>query len=382
MSKYLLDTVKLSGISEMYDLANKMGGDLVRFETGGVDFPTPEHIIKSANASMLEGGTNYAPYKGHDSLRSAISIKLARKNNIHKRLDDIMVTMGASEALFLVFQAILQNGDEVILADPSWPHFSEMIKLARGVPVGVPFISADGQEFDASLLEDRITPQTRAILINSPHNPTGNVLSDNDIRQVSEIARRKGMLVISDEVYEDLVYDTNKHLSIGATYENVISLFSFSKTYAMCGWRLGYIAADSKLIDAMTKLHIYSVTCLPSFIQMAGQTALEGDQSGVSKMAKQYEQRRDCLVAGLNSIPHIKCPVPKGALYAWPDISHYGKSKDVAKMLVEKSRCVTVPGSAFGSKGEGKLRLSLSLSTDRINEGTTRIKEALCKLDV
>jgi aspartate/methionine/tyrosine aminotransferase len=377
MTKELVEGAKLSGISEMYDLANRMGTDLIRFETGGVDFPTPGHIIRSANAAMLEGKTNYAPYKGHDNLRSAIAGKLERKNGIHKGIEEILVTTGGSEALFLLFQTMLGKGDEVILANPSWPHFAEMIRLSDGLPVEVPFLSEDGQRFDGALLEQAITSRTAAILINSPHNPTGNVLSKSNLEQIAEIAGPKNIPVISDEVYEDLVYDSNKHVSMGSVYDNVISLYSFSKTYAMCGWRMGYIAANAKLVDAMTKLHIYSVTCVPSFIQMAGQTALEGDQSEVSKMVKAYEQRRNCMVNGLNSIPNIKCPVPKGALYAWPDISHYGSSKDVAKRLLEKSRCVTVPGSAFGSMGEGRLRLSLSLSEDRINEGIKRIKEEL-----
>jgi aspartate/methionine/tyrosine aminotransferase len=362
----------------MYNLANSMGGDLVRFETGGVDFPTPDHIVKSANAAMLEGKT---PYKGNDGLRSAIAAKLERKNGIHKSTEEIMVTTGGSEALFLVFQAMINKGDEVIVANPSWPHFAEMIKLSGGLPVEVPFISKDGQKFDAAPLERAITSRTRAILINSPHNPTGNVLSEDELKQIADLAGQKGIPVISDEVYEDLVYDSNRHVSIGSLYDNVISLYSFSKTYAMCGWRLGYLAADVKLIDTMTKLHIYSVTCVPSFIQMAGQTALEGDQSGVSDMVKAYKQRRNCLINGFNSIPNIKCPIPKGALYAWPDVSYYGKSNDIAKRLVEKARCVTVPGSAFGSSGEGRLRLSLSLSEDRINEGIRRMKEAFSRMD-
>ncbi len=378
MARELIEASRLSGINEMYNLANRMGGDLVRFETGGVDFPTPSHIVKSASDAMSEGKTNYSPYKGHDGLRSAISAKLERKNGIRRGIEEIMVTTGGSEALYLVFQAILGSGDEVIISNPSWPHFAEMIKLSGGVPAGVPFISKDGQRFDAAALENGITPRTRAILINSPHNPTGNVLSKDELEQVAEIAGRKGIPVVSDEVYEDLVYDSNKHVSIGSMYSNVISLYSFSKTYAMCGWRLGYIAADAKLIDAMTKLHIYSVTCVPSFIQMAGQTALEGDQSGVKEMVKAYERRRNRLVKGLNSIPNVRCPLPKGALYAWPDISHYGSSKDVARRLVEQGRCVTVHGSAFGSEGEGRLRLSLSLSEERIDEGVKRVKEELC----
>lgn len=377
MPKNLIETSKLSGISEMFNLANEINGDLIRFETGGVDFDTPKHIINSANQAMLDGKTNYSPYKGTDDLRNAIISKLERKNGIIKKLDDIIVTNGASQALFLTFQALLNKGDEVVLADPSWPHFSEMIKLSEGVPVEVPFLSKDGQGFDATSLENSITSKTRIILINSPHNPTGAVLSKKDLEEVAEIAADKRLTVISDEVYEDFVYDSNKHVSIGSMHENTISIYSFSKTYAMCGWRLGYIAADPKLVNAMVKLHVYSVTCIPPFVQIAGQTALDGDQSSVSKMAKTYEKRRDRMVNGLNSISGIKCPKPKGSLYVWPDTSKYGKSKDVAIRLLKKGKCVTVHGSAFGSEGEGRLRLSLSLDEKQINEGIKRIGNVL-----
>lgn len=377
MSKGLVEASNLSGISEMFNLANGIKGDLVRFETGGVDLPTPSHIIKSANAAMLDGKTNYAPYNGTDGFRNAIVNKLELKNKIHKKMEDILVTAGASEALFLAFQAMLEKGDEVVLANPSWPHFAEMIKLAEGVPVDVPFLSGDGQRFDASVLENSITSKTRIILINSPHNPTGAILSKKELEQVAEIAMDKRLPVISDEVYEDLVFDSNKHTSIGSMYDEVISVYSLSKTYAMCGWRVGYIAANPKLVEAMVKLHVYSVTCIPSFIQIAGQTALEGDQSSVSEIVKIYEGRRNRLVNGLNSIPGIKCPVPKGALYTWPDISQYGSSEDVARRLLDHGHCVTVHGSAFGSKGDGKLRLSLSLDEDRIKEGIKRIRGEL-----
>jgi aspartate aminotransferase len=377
MSKILIDSTLNSGISEMFNLANKIGGDLIRFETGGVDLPTPERIIKSASDAMFIGETNYAPYKGIDSLRESIIKKLELKNKISKNIDDILVTAGGSEALFLTFQALFEKGDEIIISDPSWPHFVEMIKFSGGVAVPAQFISRDGQKVDLDIVERLITTKTRAILINSPHNPTGAVLSKKDLERVVEIAEKYKLIIISDEVYEDFVYGSNKHISIGSLYDNVISIYSLSKTYAMCGWRLGYVAANPELVDRMTKLHMYSITCIPRFIQTAGKAALDGDQSDVRNMVKIYESRRNLLVNRLNGIDNINCPMPKGALYAWPDISKYGNSKEIAIKLLQKAGCVTVPGSAFGAGGEGRLRLAMSLSEEEINKGIDKIQESI-----
>jgi aspartate/methionine/tyrosine aminotransferase len=301
---------------------------------------------------------------------------LEKVNGIRKSKEDILVTAGASGALFLVFQALLNRGDEVLLADPSWPHFAEMIKLSGGTTTGVPFISKDGKEFDAAALENSITGKTKVLLINSPHNPTGAVLSRKNLEEIAKIAEKRKLKVISDEVYEDFVYDLNKHDSIGSFYDNSISVYSFSKTYAMCGWRLGYVGADAHTVELMTKLNLYSITCIPPFIQMAGIAALEGDQSSVQEMVRRYRNRRDILVKGLNEINGIKCPSPNGSIYVWPDVSGLGESRSIAESLVKKSKCVTVPGEVFGANGNGRLRLSLSIDESRINEGLKRIKEA------
>jgi len=382
VSKEELDEIRFSGIGEMFNLANRIGGDLIRFETGDVDFATPAHIVESATEQLHNGLTHYAPYKGYDTLRQAIVNKLALKNRITKSLEDILVTSGGSGALYLAFQALLSEGDEVIISNPSWPHFAEMIRLAGGVPVEAPFISRDGREFDSAILENAITSKTRIILVNSPHNPSGAVLNKKDLREIAAIAEKCGATVLSDEVYESFVFDSNEHESIATISDNVVSVYSFSKTYAMCGWRLGYISANPILVERMTKLNLYSVTCIPPFIQLAGLAALEGDQTCVYEMVHAYQKRRDQLVTGLNAIPGVKCPSPRGSVYVWPDISYYGDSRNVAKQLVEKAKCVTVPGCVFGSNGEGRLRLSLSLDEAKIAKGIARLGEGLQSIAV
>lgn len=379
MGRLELEKSKFSGIGQMFNLANNLGGDIIRFETGDVDFPTSAHIIDYACNKLRQGFTHYAPYQGYDKLREAIVNKLDQFNHIEKKSEELLITAGASGALFLSFHALLKKGDEVILANPSWPHFLEMIKFAGGVPKLIPFISADGQKFFPEVLEGAITTKTKAILINSPHNPTGFIFTKKELGKIAEIAEKSNIIIISDEVYENFTYGSNRHYSIGSLYDNVISVYSFSKTYAMCGWRLGYIASNSMLTSLMTKLSMYDITCVPLFIQMAGLAALKGDQSGISKMVNVYKDRCKSIVDGLNSIDGIKCVMPKGSIYVWPDVSNLGNSDYVAETLVKKSRCVTVPGEVFGSEGKGRLRLALSLDKNRIEEGIERIRVAKIK---
>jgi aminotransferase len=375
MGRLELEKSRFSGIGKMFNLANSMGGDLVRFETGDIDFPTPKHIVDFAHDELKQGFTHYAPYQGYERLREAIVNKLRKFNNIEKKQEDLLITSGASGALFLAFQALLKRNDEVILADPSWPHFDEMIKFANGVARPTPFLSADGQRFLPEVLEDAITKRTKVILLNSPHNPTGFVFTKKDLQKIADIAEKSNITVISDEVYESFTYGLNTHYSIGAVYDKVVSVYSFSKTYAMCGWRLGYVASNRILSELMTKLSLYSVTCIPPFIQMAGLAALEGNQKSVKNMVKTYANRCYTLANNLNSIDGMSCKMPKGSIYVWPDVSKIGNSFQVAEELVRKSKCVTVPGEVFGRGGKGRLRLAVSLSSMQIREGLKRIRE-------
>ncbi|RFU65143.1 pyridoxal phosphate-dependent aminotransferase [Peribacillus glennii] len=372
-----------SAIRQFFNLAQGME-NVNDLTIGAPDFETPEYIVKSAVKASLEGHHYYSANAGIMPLRKAIAAKLERDNGIsYDPETEIDVTIGATEALGLLMMTLLNPGDEVILADPTWPNYITQILMAGGVPVRVPTFEKDGFSLQVDAVEEAITERTKAILINSPNNPTGAILDRESVKGFVELARKHGLYLISDEVYEKIIYDQNQHFSPASlpdTKDFVITVNSFSKSYAMCGWRVGYVAASEKVITPLLKLQEGMASCANTMAQMAAVTALEGPQDAVNEMVKRYRARRDLMVEGLNKIPGISVEKPGGAFYLFVNVKGLGKSsQEIATELLQKTGVMTVPGSGFGSAGEGFLRICYAKNDELLQKALERIHDVVIK---
>jgi aminotransferase len=283
--------------------------------------------------------------------------------------------------MFLAAMAFLQPGDEALVLDPYYPAYFEETLIAGAKPVAVPMSEDSGYRIEAKHLEQYVTPKTRMVWVNSPANPTGHVFLKGDLEEVAAVAERNDLLVFTDEIYEKLVYDGAEHVSIGrlpGMEERVVTANGFSKCYAMAGWRIGYLAADKKLIDQMSKLHYYTVLCASTIAQRAALVALNGPQDCVREMVQEYDRRRSAVLKGLGKINGISYVPPKGAFYVFPDISAFGSNDEiVAERLIREFSVATVPGSGFGRAGAGHLRISYSVPMTEIEEGLSRLHKGL-----
>lgn len=377
--------ITISGIRRLFDLAQKMSG-VINFGIGEPDFDTPLHLKEAGKKALDLGYTHYTPNAGYPELRGAIAEKLRFENNIDVAADEVMVTVGASAGLLLSTLVIVEPGDEVLIPDPGFVIYEAVTHIAGGKPIRVPLREEDDFRMLPEKVNELVTPRTKCIFINTPHNPTGAVLEYSDIKGIAEIAMDHGIYVISDEVYEKLVYDGAKHYSIASIpgmEELAVTVNAFSKTFAMCGWRIGYVAASKRLIDEMVKLQQFTVVHAPSISQMA---ALEGLRSPETKkfidyMIKEYDSRRLLMVERLNKIYGFKAKPPKGAFYVFANIKELGlKSAELAELILNEARVATVPGSTFGPNGEGYLRFCYATSKSNIEEGTKRIEDVLRRI--
>ena len=355
------------------------GRDVIHLEVGDPDFKTPPHIIEAANRAALQGDTHYTGIRGIRALREAIAAKFDRENGIKcDPSTEVIVGIGATGVLFLACVAALNPGDEVIVADPYWPYYEGHVALPGASLVCVPLRKDSGFTLDVDELRSRVTPRTKMVILNSPNNPTGSILHKDTLLKIGEIAEEYDLLIVSDEVYEKFIFDGEEHFSLGSVpelKERVLTVNALSKTYAMTGWRLGYACGPKPLIDAMVSVQEYMVSCVPSMIQRAGVAALTGPQDVVGEMARVYERRRDLVFEGLNAIPGVKCVKPKGAFYAFPDISAFGMSSfDFAVALGKKAGVSVVHGAGMGKNGEGHIRISYSTSDENLVEALARIK--------
>lgn len=376
--------VPWSGIRKMFELAAKVP-DAVSFAVGQPDFDTPRHIVEAGQRALDEGYTRYAPSLGMLELREAIARKVWRDNKIKANPQtEIIVTVGAMQGLLLALMTALDPGDEVMVSDPGYTNYEHLIRVATGVPVRVPAREENEFKLSPDDVEQAITERTRALIINSPANPTGTVMLRSDLEQMAEIAQRHNLIVISDEAYEKLIYGGLEHVSIASfpgIKERTVSVYTLSKTYAMTGWRIGFVVGADHLIDPMQRMQAGMVSCVASFVQKAAVMALDGPQNCVDEMVAKYDVRRKFIVKALNEIEGLSCLEPKGAFYAFPNISALGRSSSkVAMSLLETSKVVCVPGTAFGPRGEGYLRISYASSLEDLEEGVRRIKEGVKKL--
>jgi aminotransferase len=362
----------------MFDLAQKFE-NAINLSVGEPDFPTPSHVIEASFRAVKAGYTHYTPNAGLMEFREAAAEKLKKENEIEvDPAGEIIATTGAMGALSIAVLTIINPGDEVLIPNPGFVSYAAQVALAEGKPIYYPTLIEGRFDIDLEKLENLISQKTKAILINSPSNPTGMVLGDKVLKRVAEIALENDLLVISDEAYEAIVYDGAKHVSIASLSEmkdRTISIFTLSKTHAMTGWRIGFATANEEIIKHMTKLQEHLCAHPSSISQMAAVAALRGPKDHIKMMVKEYTERRELVVKELNSIPGIKCPKPQGAFYVFPNIDAFKKSsQDFAMEILEKAKVIVVPGLAFGSKGEGHIRISYAVSKNKIKEAMLRIK--------
>ena len=361
-----ISEMDISGIRKCFEGA---GPGAINLGLGQPDFDTPAHIKEAAIKAIQDGFTGYTPNCGFPDILLAISQKFLRDNQLRYSPEEIMVTSGASEALFLAIAALVERRDEVLVGDPSFLSYSALTKLAGGKPVGVPL--NDKLRLTPDAVNEKITERTKAIIINSPGNPTGAVQTEEELRGIAEIADDRDIAVISDEVYEHFIYD-GEHISPARFSDNVITINAVSKTYAMTGWRLGYLAAKGEAHEQLLKVHQYIQACACSISQKAALTAIAGPQDCVASMRDEFRFRRDMLVKGFLELG-VDLVKPQGAFYLFPKV---GNGDAVASRLA-KAGVIAVPGSAFGPGGKEHIRLSYASSRKNLEEALRRMRGIL-----
>ena len=355
------------------------GRSIVHLEIGEPDFDSPHSVVAAGVASIERGETHYTPSAGIPELREAVANYLNRARGLHVEPGQVIVTPGAKPIMFYAILALLESGDEAIYPDPGFPIYASMISFAGAT--GVPLALREEHDYVPDLDELRkiITPRTKLLILNSPHNPTGGVLSPEAIREIAKIARDHDLWVLSDEIYAEIIYE-GKHHSIMAEEgmaDRTILLDGFSKTFAMTGWRLGYGAFPKALVDPVAKLVTNSVSCTATFTQRAGVVAISQRPVEVDTMLAEFRRRRDVIVAGLNRTPGITCRLPHGAFYVFPNITglRLGDAATVANRVLSEAGVAALAGTAFGPVGEGHLRLSYANSLENLNLAVERIRD-------
>ena len=361
----------------------RQGRDIVHFEIGDTDFDTPSNIIEEAYVQLKAGQTHYCPSAGVFELREACCDFFRRMGRGEYTPDEIVVGAGGKPFLYYTIMALVGPGDDVIYPDPGFPVYESVTCYAGANPVPLPILEEKNFRFTADDLRERVTDRTRLLILNYPHNPTGGTLDRDELEAIAEIAIENDIVLLSDEVYAHMLFD-GEHISIGTLpgmRERTIMLETFSKTYAMTGWRLGFVAAPAEIADKLTQLITNSVSCVPPFIQLAGVKAILDDQAESRTMMEDFKRRRDFFVSGLNEIPGISCKMPDGAFYAFPNVSGVDMSAEVlADHLLDTAGVATLPGSAFGAHASNHLRMCFANSMEDLEKGLDRIAGALAKL--
>ncbi|MFQ6050509.1 MAG: pyridoxal phosphate-dependent aminotransferase [Candidatus Hydrothermarchaeota archaeon] len=372
------EEISLSGIRKMFELIKE---DTINLALGEPDFTTPKHICDAAKNALNAGFTHYTSTFGMEELREAIANKLKKDNNLDVTSENIMVTCGASEAILCAILALVEKGDEVIITDPGFVSYDACVKIAEGKTVYLPVYEEN--EFSISLesLSEKITKRTKLLIINSPNNPTGSVFPKSNLKAIADLAEDHDFFVLSDEVYEKILYE-GEHHSIGKWIpDRTITVNAFSKTYAMTGWRIGYLAASEELMEEILKIHQYTSVCASSISQFAALAALNGPQDFVYQMKEDFLKRRNLMLTKINEIEGFSCMKPKGAFYVFVNAKALGMlSTSLADYIFEDAGVLTVPGIAFGKNGEGYLRISYATSMDKISLALDLIKKSIEKL--
>lgn len=379
-----LKRIKPSGIRRFFALAQGIP-DAISLSLGEPDFTPPKHALDAGWQAAKEGKTHYAPTNGIPELREALAKKAYRDYGVsYDPNSEILITVGGTEAIFLALMGLVNFGDEVLIPNPGFVCYEPSVLLAGGVPVSVPLFEKNNFRPSINDVMSLITDKSRVIILNYPNNPTGAVLSYDEVAALAKIAVERDLIVISDEVYEKIIYDNAKHCCL-ATFpgmrERTLVVNSFSKTYAMTGLRVGYAYGPKRLISYVWLVHQYAVACVNSLAQYVALAALRGPQDFVRDMVKEFDTRRRLVYKRLNEIEGFDCALPKGAFYVFPNIKGFNTSSEkFAEFLVRKAHVTVVPGSAFGSCGEGYIRISYAVSYEQLEEALNRIEKAVKRL--
>jgi len=353
---------------------------VISLGAGEPDFAAPEHVVAAAYKMLKKGYTHYSPLQGKKELREAVAKKVRKDNKIDAAPEEVIVTCGSKEAILLAMMTFVDPRDEVVIPDPGYIAYRPIVKLINGMPVSLQLKEKNNFEIEADVLEKLITEKTKVLVINSPANPTGAVYSKKALEEVADVVIDKDLMVISDEAYEKLIYDGAKHISIGSLNgmkEHTITVQSFSKTYAMCGFRVGYAVATEDVIKEMTEYKICTTLGAPTAFQMAAVVALKGSQAYVQKMRREYDRRRKFIVKRLCEMG-LSCVKPKGAFYAFPNISSQKMSSEqFFDFLLKKAKVIVIPGTEFGRHGEGHVRMSYATAYEKIVEAMDRIEKVI-----
>jgi aspartate aminotransferase len=372
------------GTETAFEVLNKaralerQGKDIVHLEIGEPDFDTPKNVVEAGVNALRGGWTHYGPSAGLPELRQAIAEEVSRSRGVKVTSDEVVVVPGGKPIIFFSILALADAGDEVIYPNPGFPIYESMINYAGAKAVPIRLHEERDFGLDVKELKALITDRTRLVIINSPQNPTGGVLSKEDIEGIAEAIGDRNIMVLSDEIYSRLIFEGEHHsiMSLPGFKERTILLDGFSKTWAMTGWRMGYGVMRTDLAAQIARLNTNSNSCTASFTQIAGVEAIKGDQSSVETMRKEFQRRRDAFVAGLNKIKGFSCRLPKGAFYVFPNITKTGwKSKKLADALLEQAGVACLSGTAFGDYGEGYLRFSVANSLENLNKALARVDE-------
>ncbi len=372
--------VEWSGIRIMFAMADKIDG-VTNLGIGQPDFDTPVHIRDAAKKGLDQGFTRYPPAAGFQDLREAVARKVEAENKLTADPEnEIFISVGAMQGIFNVMLHLVNAGDEVIVADPGYDYYSQ-IRLFGGVPVRVAVKEENRFKLDPQDVKKAVTPKTKAIILNTPSNPTGAVFDRESLEQIAAICKEHEIMVISDEPYEHILFDGNEHVSMGSLEgmkDLTVSIYTLSKSYAMTGWRVGYVVAHKAIIDEMEKLMEHMVSGVTAVAQRAALAAIEGSQACVKEMVERYARRRELMYNGLNSIKGISCIRPESTFYAFPNISSFGMSSwDFAKYMVKEHKLALLPGSIFGENGEGFARLSFATSSKNIETALEKLEKGV-----
>ena len=381
----LAERINRLGVESAFDVLVRaraleaQGRSVIHLEIGEPDFPTPPHIIEAAKRALDEGWTHYGPTQGLPELRDAIAAYVNRTRGIEIGPQHVCVVPGGKPIIYFPLVALLEEGDEVIYPNPGFPIYESMIRFQGATPVPMPLVESRGFSFDLNLFRDRLSDRTKLVILNSPQNPTGGVLSSEDLRIIAELLRDRDVMVLADEIYSRIYYGDELPASIAAfpgMLEKTILLDGFSKTYAMTGWRMGYGVMPEWLVTAVNKLMVNSNSCTASFTQRAGIAALNGPPDAVDRMVAEFRRRRDAFCKGLNQIPGFRCALPGGAFYAFANISGTGiPSKELADFLLNEAGVACLDGAAFGQYGESYIRFSYANSLENLTEAIERIQK-------
>jgi len=382
-----MESIPFSGIRTIFEevtLREKAGEKIIHLNIGRPDFDTPNHIKEAAKKALDEKKVHYSSNYGIPPLTQALADKLQQDNQMSYAPSEIIVTVGGNEAVFMAMMGLLDSGDEVLIPDPCWLNYFYCVQMAGAVPISVP--AKEEHQFTPHIddFRSRITDKTKMIVINTPNNPTGAVYSAEFLAELAQLAVEKDLYVLSDEIYEKMVYDGHRHVSFGSLAgmkERTVTVSGFSKNYSMTGWRLGFVAASPDAISAMVRIHQYVTICATSFAQWGAVAALTGPQDDVHHMVGEFDKRGALVSSALQEMPGIQVSKPAGAFYIFPSIKETGKSsQEMAQYLLDEAKIAVVPGHVFGDFGEGYIRLSYANSYENLEMALSNMSAALKKL--